>query len=214
MNWNLTTLAVVAMAAMLTGCALPKDEDQVGEVRPHNGDEAIVWSIDQVDATRDMVTGDLMYVFCKRNECIVTPKSVTVAAPRPAVAQSGNAGAKAPQQKAHAFSIPFDYDRSKINASGLKVLAENADRLSSAKKIAVVGLADSVNRDAYNIKLATKRAEAVKEWLKKHFEKTGKAVEIDTSARLVKVSESGDYPPGEAFKGRRVDMNVLIVEVK
>jgi len=213
MNWNLTTLAVVAMAAMLTGCSLPK-ESQVGEVRPHNGDEQIAWSIDQVDATRDMVTGDLMYVFCKRNECTVSQKSVTVEAPRRAVAQGGNAVVKVPQQKTHAISIPFDYDRSKINKSGLKVLAENADLLSRAKKIAVVGLADSVNRDAYNLKLATKRAEAVKEWLKKHLEKSGKAVEIDASARLVKVSESGEYPPGETFKGRRVDMNVLIVEVK
>ena len=161
-----------------------------------------------------MVTGDLMYVFCKRNECTVSQKTVSVGAPRSVASPKPNTAAKVPEQKAQAFSVPFDYDRSQINAEGLKVLSANIAALSKAKKIAVLGLADSVNRDAYNIKLAKKRAEAVKGWLQKQFEKSGTTVEIDTSARLVKVSQSGEYPPGETFKGRRVDVNVLIVEVK
>lgn len=216
MNWKLIALPVAAL--VLSGCSLLQEEPVKAEERIHDADAVVRWRVGQMDAVRDGVSGDLVHVFCKQDECVVSGKTITVQPPRrPGMDVAGRQQPREVTEVARpesVFSIPFDYDKATINDRGAKALAEISASLMQSKGLKVVGLADSVNRDKYNLSLAKRRADAVGEWLKKRFAEAGKSIQIESDARVVKVTEDGVYPPGEKFKGRRVDLTVLILEVK
>lgn len=216
MNRKLIGLALLSVA--LGGCSLLGQQTKEAAETVHDAETAVKWRVGQFDGVRDEVSGDLVHVFCKREECTVSQKTLTMATSRQV---SFDGKAKAPRKTADStareerlFTIPFDYNKSSINTKGMRVLGEAAQSLADAKKLRVVGLADSLNRDEYNLALAKKRAIAVQSWLQKKFGEMGKTVEVESDARLVKVTEEGVYPPGEQFKGRRVDLTVIVVEVK
>jgi outer membrane protein OmpA-like peptidoglycan-associated protein len=88
------------------------------------------------------------------------------------------------------------------------------ESIRKAGSIRIVGLADSFDRDAYNLELAKKRAATVAAYLKTAFGDAKAAPKVEVDARVVRVTAEGKYPPGETFNGRRVDLSVLILEVK
>ncbi len=215
MNWKLICLPIASV--VLAGCSIFGERNAAAPEAVHDYEANVKWRIGQLDGARDDVSGDLVHVICKRDECTVSPKTLTMPAPR-----SVNFDGKSNRQTQPAkgtreerlFTVPFDYNKSAINSKGMGVLTQAASSLADAKKLRVVGLADSVNRDEYNLALAKKRAAAVQAWLQKKFAEMGKTVDVESDARLVKVTEDGEYPPGESFKGRRVDLTVIVVEVK
>lgn len=215
MNWKLIWTPVLSL--VLAGCALLGQQKKEQADAVHDADAGVKWRIGQLDPVRDNVSGDLVHVFCKREECTVSQKTLTMAPNKPvSFGTKPKATMKAAEQarEERLFTIPFDYNKSSINAKGVRVLTEAAQSLADAKKLKVVGLADSLNRDEYNLALAKKRATAVQGWLQKKFTEMGKPIEVESDARLVKVTEEGVYPPGEQFKGRRVDLTVIVLEVK
>lgn len=216
MNWKLTCIALSSL--VLAGCSLLSAREVSAPEVVHDAEAAVKWRIGQIDGARDNLSGDLLHVFCKRDECMVSQKTLTMAGTR----QVGFGGKAKPGKQAdpvatreeRLFTVPFDYNKSTINSKGFDALTQAVQSLSEAKKLKVVGLADSLNRDEYNLALAKKRANAVQGWFQKRFTEMGKAVEVDSDARIVRVTEEGVYPPGEKFKGRRVDLTVIVVEVK
>jgi hypothetical protein len=171
----------------------------------------------QSETIRDLVTGDRQFVFCSRTTCD-TFTAKTVSQPAARKARSGAGGDVRPVSAAEKgqvlVQIPFEYDRSRLSEAGKSALEANMDSIKKAGSLRVVGLADSFDRDAYNLKLAKRRAETVAAFIKKVMEGEKRTPKIEVDARVVKVSADGQYPPGETFKGRRVDLSVLIVEVQ
>jgi outer membrane protein OmpA-like peptidoglycan-associated protein len=210
--------AVAAVASGLSGCGLL-----------HRGNAAAAPPVEQLkapveklkviqsDTMRDLVTGDRQFVFCSGTACeTFTAKTVIQPAMRVATAapQSEQRAAAAAERGQVLVQIPFEYDRSMLSPAGKAALTASMESIKKASSIRVVGLADSVDRDAYNLELAKRRAATVAGYLRATFGTGGKSPKIEVDARVVKVSADGEYPPGEAFKGRRVDLSVLILEVK
>ena len=106
------------------------------------------------------------------------------------------------------FQVGFDYDKSTLNERGIAVM-EDAARFalqSKAEVIRIHGKADSYDRDAYNLRLAERRARTAERFLKA--KNIAASLIVDSS--IVRVTADGEYPPGESFKGRRVDLDIVI----
>lgn len=203
-------LTAVLVALLTVGCSLPKFGSEAKDgpvpVASEQGERKLV-SIQQSDAWRDIVTGERRFVFCAGEDCTaatqksVAPQMLRVVVPSkaPGVTESG---------KLRTFKLGFDYDRSTLNAEAIKVLEEAAAYAAEKKasEIRIQGKADSYDRDAYNLKLAERRARTAERFLK------GKKLDakLVVDASIVRVTEDGMYPPGEAFKGRRVDLDIVI----
>ena len=207
---------IAAMALGLTGCSILRGYAgagvaQVEEAKP----PAEKLRVLQSDTVRDLVTGDRQFVFCSGNACeTFTAKTVNQPAVRVATAAAGVKPVSAADKGQVLVQIPFEYDRSRLSAAGKAALAANMESIKKAGSLRVVGLADSFDRDTYNLELAKRRAATVAAYLKTALADGKKTPNIEVDARVVKVSADGEYPPGEAFKGRRVDLSVLILEVK
>ena len=202
------TVGLVSMGLLMSACSVLKQkEEAVVPMASEQGDRKIA-SIQQSDTQRDITTGERRFVFCSGKDCNpVTLKSVSPK-PRTVVVPSKKTGGDAGDEGIRTFRIGFDYDRSTLNADGIKVL-EGASAFAAEKKageIRIHGKADSYDRDAYNLKLAERRARTVERFLK------GKklAAKLIVDASVVRVSAEGVYPPGETFKGRRVDLDIVV----
>lgn len=206
-------LTAVLVAAMTAGCStswLPSMRSEKEAAPPpvptEQGERKLV-SIQQSDTQRDIITGERRFVFCDGKDCNpVTQKS---AAPRMrTVVVPAKAPAASEADKVKTFKLGFDYDRSTLNADGIKVLEEAAAYAAEKKatEIRIHGKADSYDRDAYNLKLAERRARTAERFLK------GKKLEANlvVDASIVRVTADGMYPPGETMKGRRVDLDIVI----
>jgi outer membrane protein OmpA-like peptidoglycan-associated protein len=205
MGWLAIGAGLICILA--SGCSILKPkEETAAPVATDQGERKLV-SIQQSDTQRDITTGERRFVFCSGKDCTATtqksapPRPKTVVVPR-------RRGSEAEQDGVRTFRIGFDYDRSTLNEAGLMVL-EEASAFAADKKaleIRIHGKADSHDRDAYNLKLAERRARTVERFLK------GKklAAKLIVDASVVRVSADGVYPPGEAFKGRRVDLDIVI----
>lgn len=201
------TVGLVSVALMLSACSILKRGEDVKVPEATEQGERKVVAIQQSDTQRDITTGERRFVFCNGKDCnAVTQKSVQPK-PRTVVVPSKKAQEVA-DEGVRTFKIGFDYDLSTLNADGLKVL-EEASAFAAEKKageIRIHGKADSFDRDAYNLRLAERRARTVERYLK------GKklAAKLIVDASVVRVSADGTYPPGETFKGRRVDLDIVI----
>ena len=201
------TVGLVSLALMLSACSMLKRTEEVKVPEATEQGERKVVAIQQSDTQRDITTGERRFVFCNGKDCnAVSQKSIPLK-PRTVVVPGKKAVVVA-DEGVRTFKIGFDYDMSTLNADGLKVLAE-ASAFAAEKKageIRIHGKADSFDRDAYNLKLAERRAKTVERYLK------GKklAAKLIVDASVVRVSADGTYPPGETLKGRRVDLDIVI----
>jgi len=167
------------------------------------------YQIEHSATLRDVTTGERKFVFCSDKDCVKpTLKSVSTQ-PRTVKVPATVSDAVAVQPSGtKSFQVGFSYDSSQLNDEGIKVLEEAAAYAADrkAKEIRIHGKADSFDRDSYNLKLAEKRARTAERFLK------GKklAANLVVDASVVRVSEGGVYPPGETFKGRRVDLDIVI----
>ncbi len=187
--------------SLLAGCASTKPE-AVPSATP---DDTQRFRIEQSAQVRDLITGELKFVFCAAGDCQEVSQKAYAQAKRVQLQPAGPAA-----QGPRIFSIAFAYDRSDLSKEAVDVLDRVVREAASAKQIRLVGKADTVNRDAYNRALAGRRAEAVRQYLVKK----GVSIPIATSAEIVRVTPEGVYPPGETFKGRRVDMELLVEVVR
>ncbi len=187
--------------SLLSGCASTKPE----AVPSAASAETQRFRIEQSAQVRDLITGELKFVFCTSGDCQEVSQKAYAQAKRVQLPPNG-AAAQGPKL----FSIAFAYDRSDLSKEAIDVLDRVVREAASAKQIRLVGKADTVNRDAYNRALAGRRAEAVRQYLVKR----GVSIPIATSAEIVRVTPEGVYPPGETFKGRRVDMELLVEVVR
>lgn len=203
-------LTAVLVAALTVGCSLPKFKSETKEgpvLGATEQGERKLMSIQQSDAQRDIVTGERRFVFCEGKDC-TTATQKSVAPQMRKVVVPSRAPGMADSDKARTFKLGFDYDRSTLNAEGIKVLEEAAAYAAERKasEIRIHGKADSYDRDAYNLKLAERRARTAERFLK------GKKLDakLVVDASIVRVTADGMYPPGETFKGRRVDLDIVI----
>lgn len=187
--------------ALVAGCASQKTDAPTAEALA----DAPKFRIEQSAQVRDLITGEMKFVFCAAGDCQEVSQKAFAQAKRVQLAQTP-AAAAGPKL----FSIAFAYDKSDLSKEAIEVLERVVREAAGAKQIKLVGKADTVNRDAYNRALAGRRAEAVKQYLVKK----GVSIPIATSAEIVRVTPQGVYPPGETFKGRRVDMELLVEVVK
>lgn len=187
--------------SLVSGCASTKPEASP----PAASAEAQRFRIEQSAQVRDLITGELKFVFCTAGDCQEVSQKAYAQSKRVQLPPSG-AAAQGPK----IFSIAFAYDRSDLSKEAIDVLDRVVREAASAKQIRLVGKADTVNRDAYNRALAGRRAEEVRQYLVKK----GVSIPIATSAEIVRVTPEGVYPPGETFKGRRVDMELLVEVVR
>jgi outer membrane protein OmpA-like peptidoglycan-associated protein len=187
--------------AMAAGCASKSPETPAPE-RAADGQR---FQIEQSAQVRDLITGQMKFVFCSAGDCQEVSPKVFAQAKRIQVQQVAVAGSGA-----KLFSVAFAYDKSDLSREAVEVLDKVVREAANAKQIKLVGKADTVNRDTYNRALAARRAEAAKQYLLQK----GVSAPIATSAEIVRVTPSGMYPPGETFKGRRVDMELLVEVVK
>jgi len=209
---------MAAVAAGLSGCSLlQRDSAVVASTAEQATLSAEKLHVMQSDTMRDLVTGDRQFVFCSGKACeTFVAKTVNQPPVRIATAAtpSGPRPAGAADRGKVLVQIPFEYDRSRLSAEGKAALAASIDSIKKAGSLRVVGLADSFGRDAYNLALAKRRAATVAAHLRTVLADGKKIPKIKVDARVVKVSADGEYPPGETFKGRRVDLSVLILEVQ
>ncbi len=204
-------LAVVLLAAMTTGCSLPKFKSEPKEgpapVATEQGARKLM-SIQQSDTQRDIITGERRFVFCEGKDCNEATQKSAAQPFRKVVVPARQQQDVAGNDKVRTFKLGFDYDRSTLNAEGIKVLEEAAAYAAEKKasEIRIHGKADSYDRDAYNLKLAERRARTAERFLR------GKKLEakLVVDASIVRVTADGMYPPGETFKGRRVDLDIVI----
>lgn len=223
MSWAARTAATVAFCVWgvaLHGCSLlPRQEEPEA---PETAKAAASYRVTMMEAQRDAVTGDLVYVFCQGEACRMhTPKTaprretIRDLAPRSRQESSEPLAGRADGQRAASsqrvlVQIAFAYDKHVLDARAKQALTDALPAMKTAKSLKVVGLADTYDRDAYNLALAARRAAAVATWLEERLE--GK-VAVLKEAGLVRVGKDGTYPKGELFKGRRVDLAVIAVEV-
>ncbi len=187
--------------SLLAGCASTKPE-AVPSAAP---DDTQRFRIEQSAQVRDLITGELKFVFCAAGDCQEVSQKAYAQSKRVQLQPAGPAA-----QGPKIFSIAFAYDRSDLSKEAVDVLDRVVREAAAAKQIRLVGKADTVNRDAYNRALAGRRAETVRQYLVKK----GVSIPIATSAEIVRVTPEGVYPPGETFKGRRVDMELLVEVVR
>jgi outer membrane protein OmpA-like peptidoglycan-associated protein len=206
-----TLLLASLIAAGTVGCSAFKRSDETQA--PASGEvpmRAQRYSIEQSGTVRDFTTGERKFVFCTGKDCEAVSAKTPAPSLRPVVERTPKAADEAVPgvPKVKTFQVGFDYDKSTLNAAGIAVMEEAAAFAikSAAQEIRIHGKADSYDRDAYNMKLAERRARTAERFLK------GKKVEakVIVDASIVRVTADGAYPPGETFKGRRVDLDIVI----
>jgi OmpA-OmpF porin, OOP family len=133
------------------------------------------------------------------------PKAETpVAAPAPKVEAPTPVVTKTTYQA----ETLFDFDKSVIKPAGKQVLDDLVAKLKNVgvEVIVVVGHTDSIGTDAYNMKLGSRRAEAVKAYLvNKGIEKTRVYTESKGESKPVADNKTAQ---GRA-KNRRVEVEVV-----
>jgi outer membrane protein OmpA-like peptidoglycan-associated protein len=103
--------------------------------------------------------------------------------------------------------LPFAYNSSTLNSQAeAELLRALAPVSGHVQTVQIIGVADSLQRDQYNLALAQRRADAVAMFLRPHL---GTAT-FSTSARVFKVPAEG-YPPDEPHNARRADLSVLLI---
>ncbi|MEH6436770.1 outer membrane protein OmpA [Massilia sp. DD77] len=133
------------------------------------------------------------------------PAPAPVAEPAPAPAPAPVPTSEKVSYSADAF---FDFDKAVLKPAGKASLDELVSKLGdmNLEVIIAVGHTDSIGTDAYNEKLAIRRAEAVKSYLK------GKGVEenrIYTEGKGEKQPEADNKTAAGRAKNRRVEIEVV-----
>ncbi|MBQ5948973.1 outer membrane protein OmpA [Massilia sp. ST3] len=133
------------------------------------------------------------------------PAPAPVAEPAPAPAPAPVPTSEKVSYSADAF---FDFDKAVLKPAGKASLDELVSKLGdmNLEVIIAVGHTDSIGTDAYNEKLAIRRAEAVKAYLK------GKGVEenrIYTEGKGEKQPEADNKTAAGRAKNRRVEIEVV-----
>ena len=200
-----SVLATVGLSACSVFDRKIETEIPVASEQPARGR----YQIEHSPSLRDVTTGERKFVFCGEKDCVKpTQKSVSAQPRTVKVPASGGYLVAVEPSGTKSFQVGFSYDSSQLNDEGIKVLEEATAYASDrkAKEIRIHGKADSYDRDSYNLKLAEKRARTAERFLK------GKKLvaNLVVDASVVRVSEGGVYPPGETFKGRRVDLDIVI----
>lgn len=206
----MTTRAYAALlgvtSALMLGCASVERPDTPTPPRE-------IFKVGQIQQQRDPITNQLIYVFCRTDECVPSPKAITITQ-RPTVQPTGpkpvapvkDITPKAPSP----IRIPFTYDESKLNDSALAVLNQYKSQIISATSIRLTGVADNYKRTPYNTALANRRAQAVRDWIDAAASARSRP-QISVDARTVAAPAPHTPPAGEPLDGRRVD--VLILEL-
>lgn len=213
-------LVAIAMVAHLSGCSTPTDGSAEGS---KSTQAPTKWRIAQQDTL--LAGGESKpYHFCAAGECeLSTRKTLPRPAPtlmsmkskeeaRPAPAAGKGAGASIGPNR---IAIPFAYNSAALSEEGKRQVDAFVKGAGAGARIEIVGLADSLRRDSYNQALAKRRAAAVRQYIASSSNKPGASIaaSVSTGARIVRVTEDGIYPTGEAHNGRRVDMGVIGLEV-
>lgn len=200
--WNRLVCAGLVLVA---GCAAqPKGEIEPAQVAPVSKQSTL--RIEQSAQVRDLVTGERRFVFCAGAECQLVSQKVFASPAKAVQVPPSDPATAAPKL----YSVAFSYNSAKLSKEAIETLAMVVKEAATAKQIRIMGKADSLNRDAYNRALAGRRAETVKQYLVAN----GVSIPIGSSADIVRVTPEGVYPPGETFKGRRVDLELIVEIVK
>ena len=135
------------------------------------------------------------------------PSQVDVTKPTATIAQAA-ATPPAIVKTSYSTDTLFDFDKSVIKPAGKQALDELVAKLKgiSIEVVIVVGHTDSIGTDAYNMKLGTRRAEAVKAYLiSKGIEKSRVYTESKGERQPVADNKTVE---GRA-KNRRVEVEVV-----
>ena len=195
-----------AISALVLGCtSVEKTETPI---LPRE-----IFKVGQIQQQRDPITNQLIYVFCRTDECTPSPKAITITQ-RPTVpsaVQKPAAPAKDIVPKAPSpIRVPFTYDESKLNDTAIAVLNQYKAQIISAPSIRLTGVADNYKRTPYNTALANRRAQAVRDWIDAAASARSRP-QITVDTRTVAAPAPHTPPAGEPLDGRRVD--VLILEL-
>lgn len=214
MSRRLLVLLASGVGLSLIGCASTGDDATAAPTT-----EQTRWKLAQHESLGDESNP---FKFCRGSDCpgvsrktvnAGTPVAKARVTPTPAVPAAPAKPAAAPGP-ADRVVIPFAYNSAALSEDGKRAIdsmLQGRDQLS----LEIVGVADTVRRDAYNRHLAERRAQAVSTYLATvtASRKAG-SVKWSTSSRIVRVTPEGTYPPGEPHRGRRVDLGVIGLEVK
>lgn len=211
--------------SMLAGCASIARQDSAAAepVAPASTaeSEVTVLYVSLQGVAYDPVTGDPVPALCAGPTCLnLTPKVLQVprqpaaqaqrhlAAPqanKPQTAPSRSPTSERPQTLQ--LRLPFAYNSSALSSQAeAELLRALAPVSGHVQTVQIIGVADSLQRDQYNLGLAQRRADAVAMFLRPHL---GTAT-FSTSARVFKVPAEG-YPPDEPHNARRADLSVLLI---
>lgn len=206
----MTTHAYAALlgtvSALMLGCA--SVEKTEAPIPPRE-----IFKVGQIQQQRDPITNQLIYVFCRLDECVPSPKAITITQ-RPTLqptSQRPTAPVKEIAPKAPSpIRVPFTYDDSKLNDGAIAVLTQYKSQIISATSIRLTGVADNYKRTPYNTALANRRAQSVRDWIDAAASARSRP-QITVDARTVAAPAPHTPPAGEPLDGRRVD--VLILEL-
>lgn len=195
-----------AMTVLMLGCATVEKPET--PVLPRE-----IFKVGQIQQQRDPITGQLIYVFCRTEECVPSPKTLTIVQ-RPASQPIAQKPATPPRDIApkapSPIRVPFAYDESKLSDGAIAVLNQYKSQIISAPSIRLTGVADNYKRTAYNTALANRRAQAVRDWIDAAASARSRP-QVTVEARTVPAPAPHTPPAGEPMDGRRVD--VLILEL-
>ncbi len=140
-----------------------------------------------------------------KDACPTVPAPGTVDGCPPKAAEPAPAVEPAAPRKLTLDGVNFDHDSSKLRPESIAILDNAAATLKEwgEVKVEVAGHTDSVNSDAYNLKLSQRRAEAVRAYLIKQ----GVAAERLTAKGYGESKPVADNKTAEGrFKNRRVEL--------
>ncbi len=141
-------------------------------------------------------------------DVLLQPINPPAAGPLPATASDTGSVAPTARQKMRreiTHSIFFDFDKSSIAAESIAPLSEFVQSLKNKEiaKVNIVGFADDIGTDVYNLKLSEERAKQVAVYL------IGNHIFID---QIFIEGKGSVRNTGTREKNRRVDVRVTIVE--
>jgi outer membrane protein OmpA-like peptidoglycan-associated protein len=152
MKKNAQSLVLFVMAATLGGCAsMQSQEPSTATAQPPAPQEKIV-------VGQGTVRGYEEYIACLEGQACNKPSDKYLPA---AKSKPSNTGAALPVGTFH--RVHFEWSKSAITASERARLASfAAHRVRSVKEIVIRGGTDPTGTEAFNFKLAQRRADAVK----------------------------------------------------
>lgn len=191
----------------LTGAANPgANTDRPKAAQSH-------YRIEQSDARRTFLNNDRLFVMCDAQEAPSKTECGSITPKTPYVVQRAVSANRGETRTSHVpanktFSLGFEYDKDTLQDQSLSAIGEaalyaNANR---ASLIRVEGRADSFRRDAYNLDLAKRRAQAVAH----HLRALKVSAQVVTGSSIARTNERGELISDEAFHGRRVEVIVMI----